>query len=353
MKKLGLLLIIIFFVSFSVFSQSQTFTTKEGDKFQIEFKAEKESVMIGEPAMLSLELKNLSEYEMRTRITSSVINGNLVPACKLNIIDSYGKLVPTTNVNGDNLDNLTTKTKSISNRKYMLSNWFDIRESGTYTINFTLTFYAVRSSVRYSTLFQADFTSTITVTQPDYAKMGEVIDSIGKTMLNEKSFSGERENDASNALKMLVKINDERIIPYLVQALNSAASIPEIPSRDQPNSLFIWVGKRDIYSQTALFLAKSDDYTAMEALENALNTQNSTVKDKVASNILSSKNLRAVKLLVEFRNDKNSMMRLRAVDALKQINTEDSTLMLREMLKDENQFVKTRAQEIITQREQK
>ncbi len=352
--------IFILLLSVSCFSQSspQIFTTKEGDQFQIELKPEKEEVMLGEPTFLLLEVKNFSDLNLNMRITSSVINDELVPASRMTIVDFDGKPVSQRNSNMrasavEFENSTTTSAKSSSTRKLYLSNWANFRDSGIYTINLTITFYAVRNSVRYSTLFQADFTSSITYVQPDYNKMGEVIDSLGKTLLDENSLDGSVKISAVDALKKLGNLDDERVIPYLVQALNISASLLKVPTKEELKNIKFWAVKRDSYSNAAEMLVKFDNYDAIKAIENAMNSENDSVRNNVTNCLFRSKNPQSENILIRFRNHNDASIRFTAVRILERNNTEESNKLLREMVNDKSDRVRNEVQQILTRRAQK
>jgi len=91
------LFLLILITVIPVFSQnaSQTFTTKERDQFSIELKQDKETVMLGEPTFLLLDLKNLSEQRWSMRITElSLINGKMATATSFRFVGPNGIALP-------------------------------------------------------------------------------------------------------------------------------------------------------------------------------------------------------------------------------------------------------------------
>ncbi len=64
---------------------------------------------------------------------------------------------------------------------------------------------------------------------------------------------------------------------------------------------------------------------------------------RVASSLLESRHPKALELLFEMRNDEEPFVRLIVVQGLGKIETDESTSLLREMLKDEVALVRKEA----------
>lgn len=239
-QKFIYLFFFILFLPTLSFSQSlaQTFTTKEGKQFQIELKPDKDKIILGEPSFLVLKFNDLSEKNLHFRVTSSVKNGEIVPACFINIVKDDGKSIFQTQFKGLSTDCPFNSGGAV--RKFILPNLADFDAAGNYIVHLYLTVYAASPSVRYSTLIQANLTTKFTILPPDYSRIGEIIDSLGKTLLDENNFTT-LPNPATDALKMVDNMKDERVIPYLAQALDIYASLPDISTlRDNPADLKIW-----------------------------------------------------------------------------------------------------------------
>jgi HEAT repeats len=169
-----------------------------------------------------------------------------------------------------------------------------------------------------------------------------LIDCYGQALIEdknaflEKSFTsdmGTHYLPSNEALWKLSQINDVRVVPYLVQHLRYCLS-------------------QNAYSDVIKTLIKFDTEEAVQVLEEALNSSNNYLRRNLAQFIFESKNSKAWNILTKFYKDKDSSIRGRAVDTLCMIYTDKSTTTLREMLNDDEDWIRKKAQNELDYRDE-
>jgi HEAT repeat protein len=170
----------------------------------------------------------------------------------------------------------------------------------------------------------------IKVIPTDDAKLNEIIDLLGKKMLNLNE----------DAAPLLGLIHDKRTIKYHIQFLE------KIKGFEKSIQSVITSGK--LWSVRSL--GYYDDDAALEAIKSLMSSPDKDRRHVVAVALLSSPHPKALNLLLLMQSDEDADVRLNVVYGLGKIESAESTSRLREMLKDKEQKVRAKAQEYLAER---
>jgi hypothetical protein len=333
-RKSFYLFSVILFLSISCLSQgpTQSFTTIEGYPLQVELKPNKNIVMLGEPTFITLEIKtpqNLCPLNNDFLTTISDPKRG-----EIKVVREDGKPVPQT-VKG------STSTlggcygdapkDSIYTRKIFLPTIETFEKVGNYTIIVKQQISNTNKLSKVKNSLTAEVGAQIKIIPVDNAKLGEIIDSLGHMMLSQNA----------DAESLFFGIDDKRTIKYHLQVL------------ERYNVDEDYLGITHTKRNSILKLGEYNDDAILEAIRKNMSSPSGLIRSAVAFALLRSPHPKALKLLLLMRSDENPSVRLYVVFGLGKLATPESTAQLREMIKDEDAKVRTKAQETLDKREQK
>ena len=306
---------------------AKVFTTSDGYKFEVNLKLQKDSIMLGEPTFMDFEVKNLSDVDLGVLWGGDYRNEFGRPeSFDVKFIGANGQIIPkptTYNFGGFSSFGKMPVGQIYDFRLY-LPHWAMIEKIGEYQIQIekglVIRKYDLKD-MRFDNLppeIPVKLTAKINVVASNYNKMGEVIDEIGKKLV-------ERDDTAE---RLAPFIKDERIIKYLAQAIEKNE----------------WLLRH---------LAKFNDDEALKAIVSRINDENQEVRRNVSVTLALSVHPKAASYLLQMRNDKFYAIRLDVIHYLGKTKTADSTKLLKEMLNDENEQNRNEAKRYLMERGEK
>ena len=315
----------------------------DGHQIEVTLVPEKSVIMLGEPAYLSFIVRNHSALDLQVLVGGDYRNSLGRPnSFKVTVTNADGKPVVQPHA-GMNFGGLFGPQKIPAKGNYIfelfLPHWATFEETGNYSIvaNRTLTISKYTperwDSNQKRTNVPAQVSAKIEIVPQDKEKMGKIISALGEAML------GGDTDKAESAAFRLSYIEDERVIPYFVKALE----------------------KRN-YSQkfTALMaLAKFNNDAAFQALKKGMDTQgkdmantpNTEVANQLADNIRDaaaaalsrSPHPDAIPFLLTRRHDTAEGVRLTILHVLGKMKPAEAIPILQEMAGDKSQRVSDEA----------
>src|ERR1700738_4063540 len=171
----------------------------------------------------------------------------------------------------------------------------------------------------------------------DDNKMGEVIDSLGTALLEQRYV------EANGPAKSLGYIDDERAIPYWVKALRTneySMKFAALRALGQFNN------------DTAFEALKEGMATKGEDMGGAATKEGAdqmavNIRDAAAGSLSQSKHLGAISFLLSRRADKSEGVRLTILHTLGKMKPDEALPILREMTRDENPRVSNEAKRYV------
>ncbi len=328
MKYKRLYLILLVFL-LAPAAKAEVYTSPDGYKFEVNLKPQKSAIMLGEPIYMDFEVKNLSDVDLGVLIGGDYQNEFAKPeSFDVKAIDSNGEIVPAPKIWSFGGGGMSMFQKSPSGKSYnfrmYLPHWATFEKIGKYKIQVDKGLVVKK--------FDLDITSDdmrnkgiavkvnaqIEVVRADFQKMGEIIDAIGKRLV-----AGD-----DTAERLAPFITDKRIIKYLAEAVKKNE----------------WLMRH---------LAKFNDDRALEAIVSRINDKNQEVRRNVSVSLALSVHPKAVDYLLRMREDKFAAIRLDVVHFLGKTRTAESTRILKEMMTDENKWVKLESIRYLTERGEK
>lgn len=322
MKNSFYIILCVFLLIASV--KAEIYTSVDGYKFEVNLSLQKNSIMLGEPIYMDFDVTNLSEQDLGVLWGGDYRNEFGRPdSFKVEIVNSNGEIIPKlkTFTKGGGLIFRKTVVGENFNFRLYLPHWATIEKIGDYKISVKKKLVVKRYDLKNSNAFDSsngipvELTTQIKVVPSNYNKMGEVVDKIGKQLVE-----GE-----DTAQKLVPFIKDERIIKYLIAAVEKNH----------------WLMRN---------LSKFDDDTALNAILSKINNSRDEVRRNVSISLSLSVHPKASNHLLQMRNDKTAAIRLDVVHFLGKTKTTESTRILKEMLNDEDKWVKDESKRYLTER---
>lgn len=312
---------------------SQSFTTTEGDLFEVSLELDKDTIMLSEPTYLSFHFQSFSSRDLCVGIGGDYRNNLGRPnSFKVSVVRDDAKAVPQPEAGpgfgGFSGCGIIPAGKTYDIRLY-LPHWATFEDAGSYEI-------AVERNLRVGaytaeavpTSFKARVSRTLNVVANDSEQTSALINSLGAVMLEKDN---KKNSEAASMLCYFVK--DKRTLPHFAAAIEKFGAETE------------WSDEQFIVATAAWALATFDDDRAIAALEKVMTSQVEDTRLEVAEAFAASKHARAFNLLLSMKNDTYSFVRVRIAERLGQVNSKESIMLLREMLADENEDVRKAARE--------
>ena len=332
----------------------QRYKTPLGE-IEVSIKPEKSEIMVGEPTSLVFTVKNLSDqdlYELEPGLWVNGIGANGYPgrpeSCQLTATDPAGAELNVLEYGASrgmtSARNLVAPGKTWS-KKMFLPFWFEMDEVGKYTIRcrvkmkigtFDDPIYATQPKRSADT--DVDLTVPLELVPYDDQKMGQLIDSLGQSIVDDRRLF----NDGSNGsvVEQLSVIEDLRVVKYFVQ------TVSELDRSTRFHSLRV--------------LAKHNSDEALRGIEIGLATTGADMRpgsttDEVAESsaesirhsaalaLSRSPHPKAKTRLLSLLDDSNDAVRLTAVQCLGDQKDPGSLNRLKQMTSDSNEYVRSEA----------
>lgn len=326
MKNSFFCLILFLFLLVSM-AKAEVFTSVDGYKFEVNLKPQKTSIMLGEPTFIDFEIKNLSDVDLGVLWGGDYRNEFGRPdSFEVKVFDADLQIVPKPKTM--NFGGLSTFQKCPIGQIYLfrlyLPHWATIEKIGDYQIQIEKGLVVKKydlKNMRFDNLpaeIPVKLVTKLNVIAADFAKMGEIIDTIGKDLI-------EGDDTAENLAPF---IKDVRIIKYLAQAIEKN----------------YWLMHH---------LAKFNDDSALNAIVSRINDEDQEVRRNISVTLAMSVHPKASVYLLQMRNDKYYAIRLDVIHYLGKTKTAESTQILKEMLSDENELNRNEAKRYLAEREEK
>src|ERR1700730_931565 len=279
----------------------------DNTQIQVKLIPDKSTIMIGDPVYLTFAVLNNSDLDLQVMVGGDYRNslGRPESFC-VTTISEDGERVAQPDA-GQTMGGLFGPQKIAANGSYMfklfLGDWAMLEKAGNYfvTCRRVLSLSRFRennwrtASHAMQTEMMAQATARLEVIPRDDNKMGEVIDSLGTALLEQRYV------EANGPAKSLGYIDDERAIPYWVKALRT----------NEYSKKFAALGA----------LGKFNNDTAFEALKEGMATKGEDVggaatkegadqlavniRDAAAGSLSQSKHPGAISFLLSRRADKS------------------------------------------------
>jgi HEAT repeats len=351
MKHLQRLLVVLLFeavcVSYSTAQEkqiNQQFEAANRRQIEVSLVPDKPRIMLGEPVYLSFIVQNELDEDLQVVVGGDYQNSLGRPdTFSIMVTKDDGKRVPQPDA-GMSFGGLIGPQNLPARGNYVfrlfLPHWATFEEIGDYIIvaKRTLKLRKYSPSRWYfheaTTDVPVEARATIEVLPTDRARMGEVIEDLGTTMLTAR---WDKNEAAANALS---NIQDERVIPYFGAALET----------NDYNLKFkaLWA------------LAKFNNDAAFQSIKDGLETKGedigNTINEKLANQ--SAENIRnaaaialsksphpgAIPFLLSKRNDPSEGIRITVLHVLGKMKPQEAIPILQEMVRDTNERVRKEAE---------
>ena len=325
MKNKFYLILCVFLVVTS--AKAEVFTSADGYKFEVNLYLQKDSVMLGEPIYMDFDVKNLSDVDLGVLYGGDYRNEFGRPdSFDVKVIDSKGEIVPKpkTITFGGLIGFQKSPVGQSFNFRLYLSHWATFEKIGDYKIQIEKSLVVKKYDLKNMSFDDSQegipvkLTALIKVVSSNFQKMGVVVDTIGRQIV-------EGNNTAD---KLVPFIKDARIIKYLALAIK----------KNQ------WLMR---------YLAKFNDNRALNAIVGRIKDEKQEIRRNVSVALSLSVHPKAEVYLLQMRTDKYYAIRLDVVHYLGKTKTLKSTKLLKEMMNDENEQVGNEAKRYLTERGEK
>lgn len=323
----------------------QTVATDDARQIEIALKPDKETIMLNEPTSLSFEIKNYLSQDLCLGVGGDYRNTLGRPASfKVIVTRDDGRAVPQPKAEGWGGFSgcALIPANGTHTIKLFLPHWATFDDTGSYTIivKRRMAFFNYKPTPKVfpdpDIILQAEVSANIKVVPYDENKIGEVIKFLGNSMLDIN------DPEARDSAQALAYIDDKRTIKYFAQALEKFGAFE-----------FGFGDEYPISSQAVAALSRFNDDSAIAALEAAMDSPSEDTRLNVAGAFERSPHQHALELLLRMQNDSYWFVRLRVAQGLSRTTSYESLPVLRQMLKDENEYVREAARESLKTRKQK
>lgn len=306
-----LILFFLCFLAFEEVSHAQVYSSREGLQYGVGLVLEKSTIMLGEPTYMDFEVRNLSSVSIGIPSGGDYRNSIGRPeSFDVSVVGVDGSPVAQRKLSGMSMGGLVgfltcAPGKSAKIRLY-LPHWVTFEKPGQYLIE-VKTRLAVRKAATAHEYYEESgilvkAAGTVTVEPAEDARMGRVIDTIGKRLLSQDE----------TAAKLVPYIRDIRIVDYLAKAVVKDATLIKC-------------------------LVDFDDDRALDVILIRVDDRDSEVRRNVSTALSLSVHPRSKSYLLKMRSDTNVGVRLDVVHYLGKTKTAESTTILKEMVNDEDQ----------------
>lgn len=340
---------VVLLLSGGVGVAGQTGGPDESRPVEVTLRPDRETFALDEPTYLSFEIKNFSARRMCVGLGGDYRNNLGRPnSFRVVVRRDDGRAVPQPEVKfeGGGLYGCSPVPAEGSHVvRLFLPHWATFEEPGTYTVNVKRRLPLFVTGRKSSETFpkpdfvlDADVSATVVVVAGDANKTGELIDRLGRAMLD---FSDP--DAAVEASAALAHIEDKRTVAYFARALEKYGQFEFHTG---------WEESR-IASNAAAALGDYADDAALAALEAAAHSPSEDTRHRVAYALAGHKHRRAFEVLSRMQNDPSEAVRRWVVYGVAKSETEESLALLRKLAQDENEDVRKAARAALDKRAEK
>lgn len=334
---------------------SQFFKTDDGLQIEVSVRMEKETIMLAETTFIVFEIKNLSDKDFYNGLS---LHGDLTGRPRdFNVVVTgpNNKIVPQVKEGGfhgfGGIKKISPNESYVT--KLVLPSWVKFEKIGTYQITVEKRVSIHNRETDGWQYFNALLATKLDIVPTDQKKLGEVIDFLAETMLDEKKLWGNFVRDdvlnmddsafhSGQALMLLGFIDDRRTIRYLVALLDKY-------SREKREKSF-GMDETRLCERAIWLLAKRAEPEALEAIKKAMTSPDEKIRETVARVLIFRQKPEELNLLLTMRDDEYWPVRLKVVEALASVPTVEATEMLRDFLKDKEESVREEARKYLNER---
>ena len=308
-------------------AMAEIYTSPDGHNFAVNLQFPKTTIMLGEPIYFDFEIENLSDVALGAVFGGDYRNEFGRPdSFDVKIIDEEGGILikPKTWTFGGIINVRKIEVNQKFDFRLYLPHWATIEKVGSYKVQvekdlIVRKYDEKNHSQMYSQkVSPIKLNATINFVSSDYQKMGVIIDEIGKQLVTRDE----------TAQKLAPFINGTRIIKYLIEAVE----------KDH------WLMSH---------LSKFNDDWAFNAIVSKIKDERDEVRRNVSISLSLSVHPQAFTYLLKMRNDIFAPIRLDVVHYLGKTKTKESTKLLKEMVNDEDKWVRDEARRYLTERGEK
>jgi len=292
-----------------------------GHLFESAFSPEKAHLVLGEPAFFVFELTNRSSATLYMKEGGDYRNRLGRPEnFEVWAEDASGMRMPGPDPGetfGGRETALTLEPGATYRRELFAPNWAELSESGTYTFHCRRTVELAEAKDGPWQAVTVSATATVHVGPPDDEELGGIIAAYGKDAVHHDPSRAER------AVRALSSMDDERAVPYLVQAAFS----DRVP----------------IQLKALRALGRYQSPLALLGLAQGARDDNEAVRVATAHALGNSAHPQAGKLLGELSTDPAEPVRLAVVTALEGFASPTATKTLAALAHDDSERVREAA----------
>lgn len=316
-------------------------------KIEVSVEPDKPSIMLGEPVYLSFRVQNHSDEDLQILVGGDYRNALGRPeSFTVKTVSSGGKLVAQSD-SGMQMGGMTGPQKLPAQGSYVfrlfLPHWATFADPGNYSIQCQRKLQLLKPEAgkffaeQKTTDIEVQASGKIEVTPADKRKMGDIIAQLGKTML------GNSGDAAETAARTLDSIQDDRVVPYYLRALDSKSYTLK----------FVALGALSKFdSRDALAGLKRGMTTRAEDMENATTREVTeqlarNIRHAAAAALAKSKHPEAVPFLLSQRHDESEAVRITVLHALGKMKSAEALSILKEMTEDKSKRVSDEAKRYV------
>lgn len=329
--------LIISLLAGTVFSADRT--NQISDAIKIILLPDKQEIMVGEPIYLSFQVQNQSARDLQTIQGGDYRNQLGRPeSYAITVSDKQGKRCPVVDA-GPTKGGMIGPQKIPANgtwtRRLFLPNWVNLNDPGEYIVTCkTILKIRTKGSGQWdfretTTNLDVEVETPLHVVARDEQRMGELIKQLGEQMFSKNA------SDSEEACRSLAWIEDERVIPFFNQAMDTRSY--------------------DLKITALRALAKFKNDEALVGLRKGMGTRSCDLgtmpadhpSDQPACNIRAaaahalarSPHPDARSLLLSMRDDPCFGVRLGVLHTLGKMDTPESLDMIRKMTEDSDKRI--------------
>lgn len=314
-----------------------------GHQIETVLVSEKSAIMLGEPVYLSFVVQNHSDEDLQVLVGGDYRNALGRPeSFTVTVVRADGKSVPQP-IAGPGFGGICGPQRIPARGKYVFSlflpHWATFQEAGRYTITARRTLQLskyVRGQWDYrekTNDVAAQASTNIEVVPQDQSKMGEIIASLGSTML------GKSYDQAESAARTLTYIEDERTIPYFVKAFETKSYSRKFTALNALSRFS---------SDMAFHCLKQGMVTSAEEIENTTTREVATqlaenIRITAAQALARIPHPEAISFLLSRRTDPCEGVRITVLHVLGKMEPEKAVPILKDMMQDKSKLVRDEA----------
>lgn len=364
--KLLFWLVFLVIGSFPTWAQSVR-ETPEGYRMEVRVGLRRAEVLPGEPALVAVDCTfsktDETVPESGRFVYTPAVSAKLV---SLTVLDADGNDARPNERPGKWLSHNVISIDSTSVQPdpprnvrtiYLLSDWVTLRKPGTYRVRIQIQLRAASDVPGNDSFWTTTQESRLTVLPNDDGMLGELIEDIGHDL--------SRDSSGLN-LERLIRFDDPRIIPFLLDALiRLYAKVPREPPTppqaqrvlQNPSDgpiLVVGPGLLDLtpneIGRICEVLIRFPQKDAIDAVTEVARSPYASVRNSLASTLQRSKRPASLTILGTMWNDPSDAVRVAVAEGLAFDSNPETLSILQKLLEDKEESVRLAAQQSLETR---